>query len=682
MRWPPWIHLAAAAVWIGPINLHAQIPLQRVETSPEIVNGTESKSADVMAWPVPGDGGLHAAVFQLDQLLSAKRVRVTFAFDEGACFGEFALFATTDTQPGLDGQWQPMFPVVLTSPSANIHRTGSRVRFTGDAGPSLAVEASLPMDDVTGLKVEVYTTSRPGRPAHLKRLSLARVNLPTSNIAVGCPVTSSRPMADDSPAEFLTDGLRDTFARPAESDSGTSFHLDIDLKRQRTLDHIRLRLLPDSDPSIPVTDIKLELFDQPPVPQTLPVWTAFHRPDTSPEEPEGEFETARGVLWASDGEGVFAGRYLRISSDSHAAALPPLAEVEVYETLLPAGVSMQAGDSALQNDESFVVPPNAPWLTFAIQRPVLPEPVQLPMHWRIGGFQEKWIAITQSREAECRAPPPGDYEFQARVRHTDDIWESAKLRVPLIVPVPFWERRGVLTSVTALSAILAAGLAWFLSSRIMSRRVAELERHQELANERTRIARDMHDAVGSQLTQLTVLHEIVAEELGLDTDSRSRLRQLTDTARSSVAALDAVVWAVNPGNDNLAHMAGYLCQVASDYLVPLGIACRQDVPSDWPDLHVPSQTRHAFHLAFQEALQNVVKHAQATEVSLTMRYADGTFTTTIADNGVGLPDDLSGIEKNGLDNMQARLYALGGSCRVQSRPKGGTIVELQIPLPT
>ena len=83
----------------------------------------------------------------------------------------------------------------------------------------------------------------------------------------------------------------------------------------------------------------------------------------------------------------------------------------------------------------------------------------------------------------------------------------------------------------------------------------------------------------------------------------------------------------------------------------------------------------------QEALQNVVKHARATEVTITLRHKDGRFTATIADNGIGLPADLGGIEKSGLENMHTRLVSLGGHCRVQSRPGGGTVVELQIPIP-
>lgn len=671
-----------AAVCLWPLCAFAQIPLQWVGDSSESVHLQTPQAADAMSWKVSGDGAAHVAVFRIPDPLSAKRVRVVLAFDDGSCFGEFALFATSDPQAALKSDWRPVFPVTFSSANGKLERKGSRMQFTGESSSTLTVEGSLPFDGVTGMKLEVCSTSHPGQPATLTRLTLSKVNMDTSNIALGCPVTTSHSMPEDMPGDFLTDGLRETVVHFQAADPGADFHFVIDLKRHRKLDHLRFRLPPGSVEGGHINDIKLELFDQPPAPQTLPVWNALYRPDNSPEVPEGEFETAIGVLWGSDGEGVFAGRYLRISSDSPAVSLPPLAEVEVYETLVPTGVSMQAGDSPPQKGGPFFVPPKAPWLTFDLLRPGLSEPLQLPMHWRVAGFQEKWIAITSSREAECRVPPPGDYEFQARVRHTDDIWDSTRLLVPLVVPVPFWERRGVFAGVMALSAILAAGLAWFLSTRIMSRRVAELERHQELANERTRIARDMHDAVGSQLTQLTVLHEIVAEELAMDADSRSRLRQLTDTARSSVAALDAVVWAVNPGNDNLAQMAGYLCQVASDYLVPLGIACRQNVPHEWPVRHVSSQTRHAFHLAFQEALQNVVKHASATEVILTMRYADGIFTTTIADNGIGLPDDLSGMEKNGLDNMQARLSALGGSCRVQSRAEGGTLVALQIPIPS
>ena len=513
----------------------------------------------------------------------------------------------------------------------------------------------------------------------LKSLRIERGNTPTTNVALGCPVEVIPPGPGDMPGGFLTDGLPETTVQGNANAPGTPQRFVIDLKRQCELDHLNLRLKSGSYRSAGMPALQVELYENDPAAAGPPLWQVREHapPETSSSANSGPLLIIRGAM----GQGRFTGRYVRITLPEHDLIPLQIAEFEAYETMVPLGVAMIAKGRSIRARNTLAVPDGVSWMTFDIDYPPLADPVTLGRHWRIVGFHEGWLSGTSSGTVESRCPPPGEYEFQAQIRHSDGNWCDAVYRVPLIVPVPFWQRAWARGTALIAAVILTAGLAWVISRRVMARRVVELERRNELSNERARIARDMHDAVGSQLTQLAVLHEIVAEELGLDDDARSRLRQLTDTARASVAALDAVVWAVNPGNDNLANMAGYLTQVAHGYLVPLGIACRQDVPHEWPERAVSSHTRHQFHLALQEALQNVVKHARATEVTITLRYEHGRFTATIADNGTGLPADISGIEKSGLDNMHTRLASLGGHCRVQSRPGGGTMVELQIPIP-
>ena len=115
----------------------------------------------------------------------------------------------------------------------------------------------------------------------------------------------------------------------------------------------------------------------------------------------------------------------------------------------------------------------------------------------------------------------------------------------------------------------------------------------------------MHDVVGARLTQLTVMHELFAARHSLPPDATKQLHELTATARSTVSALDEAVWAVNPRNDTLQNVADYLCHTASDYLRPLEIQLRQDVPEAWPVRTVVSQSGKLSSCSpfFKEALQ-------------------------------------------------------------------------------
>jgi signal transduction histidine kinase len=101
---------------------------------------------------------------------------------------------------------------------------------------------------------------------------------------------------------------------------------------------------------------------------------------------------------------------------------------------------------------------------------------------------------------------------------------------------------------------------------------------------------------------------------------------------------------------------------------------------EWPVIAVGAQKRHQLLLAFKEALQNIAKHAAATQVTLTLRHEPPNFVVRMEDNGRGLPAEFAGAGKDGFCNMQERLASVGGTCAVRSGAGGGTLVEMQIPL--
>ena len=143
--------------------------------------------------------------------------------------------------------------------------------------------------------------------------------------------------------------------------------------------------------------------------------------------------------------------------------------------------------------------------------------------------------------------------------------------------------------------------------------------------------------------------------------------------------MDETVWAVNPKNDNLENFANYLVEYAQGFLSDADIRCRVLLPDVLPPQLLPAQFRHHLFLSCKEALNNVAKHARATEATIQLRVEAERLVVQLSDNGRGLDGAGSAGAaartgaKNGLVNMHARLEALGGSCEIVSTATGTTV---------
>jgi signal transduction histidine kinase len=204
----------------------------------------------------------------------------------------------------------------------------------------------------------------------------------------------------------------------------------------------------------------------------------------------------------------------------------------------------------------------------------------------------------------------------------------------------------------------------------------QLARQQAVERERARIAKDIHDDLGANLTLIAVLGDLAKQEKTVE-----RIDKMASTARQAVKSLDEIVWAVNPRNDTLAHLIDYTGQFAADYLRAAGVRCLLDVPEQAPLREVPTNVRHNVFLVVKEALQNIVKHAHATEVWLRINSSSQGLRVVIEDNGSGFEHALENALADGLRNMHQRMNELGGTCLVQSRPGTGTAVIAEIPWP-
>jgi signal transduction histidine kinase len=262
--------------------------------------------------------------------------------------------------------------------------------------------------------------------------------------------------------------------------------------------------------------------------------------------------------------------------------------------------------------------------------------------------------------------------------------------VVLVARPPWWTLDRLLTVVALLTAGLALTFIWIsLLRRQVERRTAQLKREiserqmaeQERAveQERSRIARDLHDDLGSRVTAINMLAMSSPGTKSTAEASLERLRLIADKSRTMVTTLDGLVWAVDPKNDTLAALAEYLASFAEEFLARTGIACHVELPPEFPQQIIASETRHNALFAVSEALNNAVRHGHPSEVQLQLTISENEVTLCIRDNGCGFELKQT-VPGNGLANLHERMRKVNGRCRIESVPGKGTSVYLTLPL--
>jgi len=255
---------------------------------------------------------------------------------------------------------------------------------------------------------------------------------------------------------------------------------------------------------------------------------------------------------------------------------------------------------------------------------------------------------------------------------------------------PLWTLQRLLVLVGALLAVLGLALVWIrlLHHQVQQRsiqlqkeiHVREQAEHQRgVAQERARIARDLHDDLGSSLTEITML-ATASPGLKLPPDEAAeRMGSIAGKSRDLVYALDEIVWAVDPERDTLASLVRYVASYVEEYLAELKVVCRVQIPNSFPDMTISGEVRHHLYLAVKEIINNAVRHSGASEVSLRVELRENRLWISVADNGRGF-DAFKHQDGHGLLNIRARLEQLCGRCDLESAPGAGTTVSLQLPL--
>src|SRR6266481_1270126 len=289
-----------------------------------------------------------------------------------------------------------------------------------------------------------------------------------------------------------------------------------------------------------------------------------------------------------------------------------------------------------------------------------------------------WVNADARRIAYCNHLGPGTYRFRVIACNNDGLWNETGATLAMELVPPFWETTWFRALAILGIAGSLAGSVRYVSVKRLQRKLVALEQQHAIEKERARIAKDIHDDLGASLTQITLLSDRADHDAF--EELRANARKISTTAREIAQSLDEIVWAVNPEHDTLEGLVEYLSQSADDFLEDTTIRSRVKLPTALPHCSIPAETRHQFFLAFREALNNAVKHADASEIQLEVTADPSELQIKIADNGIGFDPAAAQTRGNGLTNMRKRLEGIGGRFAIASNPGHGTTVNMTISL--
>lgn len=301
-------------------------------------------------------------------------------------------------------------------------------------------------------------------------------------------------------------------------------------------------------------------------------------------------------------------------------------------------------------------------------------PARLRYRYRLEPQDRHWSEISSERSVLYPRLPPGGYRFAVQAVDPAGNTSAREASFAFEIAAPFWLRPWFV----ALCVLATVGLL-SAAYRIRVRSLLAVERL------RTRIATDLHDDLGSSLSQVAIISELVCQHLvgqhvGIGDDKNAeRLARIARIARESMSALADCVWTIDPHHDTLGEMAARMRRFGNDLFAPRDIEFTFDGPPADAACALDPELRRALFLIFKESLHNAARHSRAAAVRAALHRRPAEIELCVEDNGVGFHRDPLRAG-HGLSGMERRVAQLGGTFSLRSTPGEGTFLMVTLPL--
>jgi ligand-binding sensor domain-containing protein/two-component sensor histidine kinase len=290
-------------------------------------------------------------------------------------------------------------------------------------------------------------------------------------------------------------------------------------------------------------------------------------------------------------------------------------------------------------------------------------------YYMLEGFDKDWIKGTGSHEAIYTYLPGGDYTFKIKCISADGVPAKNITSFNIHIKPPFYRAWWFYT----LIAIFILLATWFIYRQRINKLLA-------VEKVRTRVARDLHDDMGSVLSTINILSTMAKTKVADEPVKASEyIGKISDNSQRMMEAMDDIVWSIKPANDSMQKITARMREFATSILEAKDIELDFKVDEKVNDVKLNMEARRDFFLIFKEAINNVAKYSHCSKCSIQISLHQHRLLLDIKDNGVGF-DVNKADSGNGLSNMQKRAEALKGRTTVYSNPGEGTQVTLNMPV--
>ncbi|MBC7605627.1 MAG: sensor histidine kinase [Burkholderiales bacterium] len=274
------------------------------------------------------------------------------------------------------------------------------------------------------------------------------------------------------------------------------------------------------------------------------------------------------------------------------------------------------------------------------------------------------------------------YETAKKVGQIKSLVQNSKIRKLEVRELALQiQRRNffIVGFLLLFTALLGVGYFWKRSTALKNQIAKEKIIRDTEEIERSRIAKDIHDDLGSGLSKINFLSEIIFQKSEAIPEIRISSASVKETATKMIENMRDLIWALNPDNTTLPNLLARIREYTTDYLEDYAIDLSYDFPNPIPKVAINKEAHREIFMVVKETLNNITKHANATSVCFNLKLDNDEFILSIKDNGIGFITEKTSYG-NGLRNMRSRLQAINGTWEIKSLLGKGTETYLSLPI--
>jgi ligand-binding sensor domain-containing protein/two-component sensor histidine kinase len=394
-------------------------------------------------------------------------------------------------------------------------------------------------------------------------------------------------------------------------------------------------------------------------------WLRYTREDGLPSNYISHlYKDRQGYIWISTLLGV-----ARFNPRAQGGAKPQLS---IYLSRVQiAGEDLTLPETGQTHVQQLELPAARNNLLLEYTAPSFQNQASLRYQYMLESVDADWSAPTNQRSVNYARLAPGDYRFLVRAVDSEGTISPTAATLQFKILTPLWQRWWFLALTTL---IIIAGVYSLYRYRVYQ--LLNVERM------RTRIASDLHDDIGSSLSQISIISEVVRAQLTRENSSfTDPLSTIAQTSRELVDSMSDIVWAINPKRDNLLDLVHRMRHFAMDAMTAQELDIDFIAPDNLPETKIDTDMRREVFLIFKEAVNNAIRHSCAPLVKIRLSFDDGGLRLAVEDNGIGF-DAKKAHRGHGLFSIRQRAERIGGELSITSILEQGTEVNLQAPLKT